>query len=57
MSLNSLGLVVYELVSGIFPYQSPTTILLIDKIITENVPVLPENGDFSDELIDFLKRW
>ncbi len=52
----SLGLVVYELVSGVFPYEANTTILLIDKIINEGEPVLPDNGKYSVELIDFLKR-
>ena len=52
----SLGLVIYELTSGIFPYEANTTLLLIDKILNEPEPVLPDNGRYSLELIDFIKR-
>jgi serine/threonine protein kinase len=53
----SLGLIVYELASLLFPYEANTTLLLIDKIINDTEPVLQDSGEFSSELIDFLKKW
>jgi len=53
-----LGLVVYELASCIFPYEAPTTLLLIDKILNDTEPALKsDNNIHSPELCDFIKQW
>jgi len=52
----SLGLVVYELATLVFPYEANTTLLLIDKIISESEPVLQRSNEHSAELCDFLKK-
>jgi len=53
----SLGLIVYEMVTGIFPYQSQLNnpILLINKILNDPEPTLEEDH-YSDELKHFITR-
>ena len=51
----SLGLIIYEMATGFFPYQSQLNnpILLINKIINDPEPCLDEEF-FSKELVHFL---
>jgi len=53
----SLGLIVYELATGIFPYNfSSTFIESLQNIIEGQVPSIPNNGLFSPELQDFVSK-
>jgi len=56
----SLGLIVYELATGFFPYQSQLNnpILLINKILNDPEPNLDdeENNNYSPELKNFITR-
>ncbi len=52
----SLGLVIYELATGIFPYQNGNDYLMqIKKIVEDPEPSLSDNGDFSEDLIHFVQ--
>ena len=52
----SLGLVIYELATGIFPYQNGNDYLMqIKKIVDDPEPSLNDNGDFSEDLINFVQ--
>ena len=52
----SLGLVIYELATGIFPYQNGNDYLMqIKKIVEDPEPSLNDNGDFSEDLINFVQ--
>ena len=52
----SLGLVIYELATGNFPYQNGNDYLLqIKKIVEDPEPSLNDNGDFSEDLIHFVQ--
>jgi serine/threonine protein kinase len=53
----SLGLIIYEMASGIFPYQDGNDFLMqITKIVEGPEPQLPNNGCFSQELRNFVVR-
>ncbi len=53
----SLGLIVYELATGQFPYKfSQYYIEHIDYILNQPDPTLPNDGCFSDELRDFVTK-
>jgi serine/threonine protein kinase len=53
----SLGLVVYELATGLFPYNfSKVYIEHVDSILKDPEPTLPNNGVYSAELQNFLTR-
>jgi mitogen-activated protein kinase kinase 1 len=54
----SLGLIVFELATGIFPYQQfvNTPILLINTILKDPPPSLDDDPNFSSELKDFINR-
>jgi len=53
----SLGLIVYELAAGIFPYNfSKVYIEHVDSILKLPEPTLPDNGTFSPELQNFMTR-
>ncbi len=53
----SLGLVVYELVSGQFPYNfSKVYIEHVERILRDSEPVLPDDGTYSPELQNFITR-
>jgi len=54
----SLGLIVFEMATGIFPYNfSKVFIEHVESILKEPEPVLPDNGIFSPELQNFITRW
>jgi serine/threonine protein kinase len=53
----SLGLVVYELATGLFPYTfSKVYIEHIESILRENEPTLPDNGLYTPDLQNFITR-
>jgi serine/threonine protein kinase len=53
----SLGLIVYELATGVFPYVfSKIYLEHVDVISEQDEPNLPDNGEFSEDLQDFIKR-
>ena len=53
----SLGLIIYEMASGIFPYQDGNDFLMqITKIVEGPEPTLPNNGLYSPELQNFVVR-
>lgn len=55
--LWSLGLVIFEMATGRFPYEfSNVFIEHLNKILADPEPRLPEDGTFSPELIDFIKK-
>lgn len=55
--LWSLGLVIYELATGVFPYEfSNVFIEHLNKILKDPEPRLPKNGVFSPELCNFLEK-
>lgn len=53
----SLGLVLFELATGVFPYNfSKVYIEHVDSILNDPEPTLPDNGAFSPELQNFISR-
>lgn len=55
--LWSLGLIVYELATGKFPYNfSSVFIEHLNKILADPEPRLPDNGLYSKDMQDFLVR-
>lgn len=53
----SLGLVVYELATGQFPYNfSKVYIEHVDSILKDPEPTLPDDGIYSPELQNFITR-
>jgi serine/threonine protein kinase len=53
----SLGLIVYELATGQFPYVfSKYYIEHVDCILNQPDPILPNEGIFSNELHDFITK-
>jgi serine/threonine protein kinase len=53
----SLGLIVYELATGSFPYHfSKVFIEHVECILKEPEPTLPSNAGFSSELQNFITR-
>lgn len=53
----SLGLIVYELATGQFPYLfSKYYIEHVDYILNQPDPTLPSDGVFSNELQDFITK-
>src|SRR4051812_32117965 len=53
----SLGLIIYELAVGKFPYKlSDVFIEYLDSMLKDPEPTLPDDGDFSPELRNFLTR-
>ncbi len=53
----SLGLIVYELATGIFPYKFSNVLIdNIQSIIEGPEPTMPSNGMFSVELQDFISK-
>jgi mitogen-activated protein kinase kinase 1 len=53
----SLGLIVYELATGQFPYKfSKYYIEHVDYILNQPDPTLPVDGAFSDEIRDFITK-
>ncbi|MCQ2817383.1 MAG: mitogen-activated protein kinase kinase [archaeon] len=53
----SLGLVIYELASGLFPYSSGRdTLMLLTQIQNNQEPTLPNDGTYSPELQNFIVR-
>ena len=53
----SLGLVIYELATGSFPYLIDNNFLMqITRIVEGPIPVIPENEKYSPELRDFVSR-
>jgi serine/threonine protein kinase len=53
----SLGLIVYELATGSFPYKfSKVFIEHIESILMDSEPTLPNDGTFSPELQNFITR-
>lgn len=54
----ALGLIVYELATGSFPYNySPNYLEFVDELLNKPEISLPNDGTFSLELQDFVKRW
>ena len=54
----SLGLVIMELATGIYPYSPVKAYMdMLDHIITSKPPSLPTNGTFTSLFQDFLNRW
>jgi serine/threonine protein kinase len=52
-----LGLIVYELAAGIFPYSFSNVLIENVQNIIEGPEIsLPNNGTFSIELQDFLSK-
>ena len=51
----SLGLVIYELATGIFPYTENDYLMQIKKIVDDPEPSLPDNGLYSEDLINFVQ--
>ena len=51
----SLGLVIYELATGIFPYNENDYLMQIKKIVDDPEPSLPDNGLYSEDLINFVQ--
>lgn len=52
-----LGLVIYELATGVFPYKfSSVFIEHLDSILREPEPTLPDNGLYSADLQNFVTR-
>jgi len=55
--LWSLGLIVYEMATGVFPYIfSKVFIEHVESILKLPEPVIPDNGIFSPELQNFITR-
>ena len=53
----SLGLIIYEMATGIFPYQDGNDFLMqITKIVEGPEPTLPNNSYYSPELQNFVVR-
>ena len=52
----SLGLVVYELAAGCFPYPNTENIIVMLENFEQEPPLLPNDGRFSPQLIDFVYR-
>lgn len=53
----SLGLVIFELAAGYFPYSEGNDFLMqITRIVEGPEPTLPNNGTFSPELQNFVER-
>ena len=53
----SLGLVIYELATGSFPYNfSKVYIEHVESILKDPEPSLPDNGEFSPDLQNFITR-
>ena len=56
--LWSLGLVLIELATGEYPYpKTKTFIEMLQNITTAPEPNLPDNGQYSKEFRDFVRRW
>ena len=56
--LWSLGLVLIELATGEYPYpKTKTFIEMLQNITTAPEPNLPDNGQYSKEFRDFIRRW
>ena len=55
--LWSLGLILYELSTGKYPYPHLSFIEVIQNIILSESPKLPEQENYSLEFQDFLRIW
>ncbi|EGR33581.1 protein kinase domain protein [Ichthyophthirius multifiliis] len=54
----SLGIVILELVTGMYPYEYKNKSILefVQSILQQPEPLLPQNANYSNELIDFIKN-
>ena len=54
----SLGLIIYEFATGHYAYPECKTIIeMRETMMYMNPPSLPNDGTFSDEMIDFVDKW
>jgi mitogen-activated protein kinase kinase 3 len=54
----SLGLIVYEMATGQHWYpECRSFIEMRETILSNSVPQLPDDGRFSEEMIDFVDQW
>ena len=53
----SIGMVVYEMTTGIHPYPESSPIELIEYLSTQPSPSLAEIPGLSPDIIDFVARW
>ena len=54
----SLGITLVELATGFFPYRDCVTDFeILTKVLAEDPPHLPLDGQFSPEFRDFVQRW
>lgn len=53
----SLGLIIYEMATGQFGYTEKRRFIeMRDVIMNQDPPTLPNDGTFSEEMIDFIDR-
>lgn len=54
----SLGLVIFELATGEFPFKNDKNdmLLLLNALLYEKEPRLPDDGKYSNELRNFIER-
>lgn len=53
----SLGLILYELATGQYAYSECKTFLeMRETILSIDTPKLPDDGTFSEEMIDFVDK-
>ena len=56
----SFGLVMLELARGQFPYpvtRNPSIIEMLGMIEKDPITMILNNGKYTDEFRDFIKRW
>eukprot|EP00826_Nyctotherus_ovalis_P054118 TRINITY_DN7069_c0_g5_i1.p1 TRINITY_DN7069_c0_g5~~TRINITY_DN7069_c0_g5_i1.p1 ORF type:complete len:128 (-),score=21.47 TRINITY_DN7069_c0_g5_i1:324-707(-) len=54
----SLGIILYEMVTGHYPYPLQTSLIeLYEYIVENNEPALDSTCGYSRELLDFLSSW
>ncbi len=53
----SFGLIILELATGTYPYKNATFVELLQLVVNEPSPEIPNDDNYSEEFKSFIKKW